>query len=253
MHYPRANTLSDWIFLCWSHGLSARRAQRTKSRGPKGLLLEVGARRAPRLLVIYKIHRLIHDVNDSICWIFRSVVNWGEARLVREIVATTSKVPLSHLHLIQPIHPSTIHKIYSNNLFAQLIKINLPHRFKSIHRVHWEWLPSPPLRSSPSWPAWRKPRGPAAQGSWEEWTRLGDHGEWMWLWEWGTAGQGKEIFTPVSDHGKWNERDLAMGATGHCCLHICHILLELVCGCFGRGKKSGHGCYIRGVQFSNSE
>ena len=32
-------------------GLSARRAQRTKSRGPKGLQLDVGARRAPRLLV----------------------------------------------------------------------------------------------------------------------------------------------------------------------------------------------------------
>ena len=34
-----------------SHGLSARRARRTKSRGPKGLQLEVGARRAPKLLV----------------------------------------------------------------------------------------------------------------------------------------------------------------------------------------------------------
>ena len=32
-------------------GLSARRARRTKSRGLKGLQLEVGARRAPRLLV----------------------------------------------------------------------------------------------------------------------------------------------------------------------------------------------------------
>ena len=32
--------------------LSARRARRTKSRGPKGLQLEVWARRAPRLLVI---------------------------------------------------------------------------------------------------------------------------------------------------------------------------------------------------------
>ena len=32
-------------------GLSARRAQRTKSRGPKGPQLEVGARRVPRLLV----------------------------------------------------------------------------------------------------------------------------------------------------------------------------------------------------------
>ena len=37
-----------------SHGLSARRARRTKSRGPKGLHLEVGARRAPRLLVTNK-------------------------------------------------------------------------------------------------------------------------------------------------------------------------------------------------------
>ena len=36
-------------------GLSARRARRTKSRGSKGLQLEVGARRAPRLLVQYKI------------------------------------------------------------------------------------------------------------------------------------------------------------------------------------------------------
>ena len=32
--------------------LSARRARMTKSRGPKGLQLEVGARRAPRLLVL---------------------------------------------------------------------------------------------------------------------------------------------------------------------------------------------------------
>ena len=32
-------------------GPSARRARGTKSRGPKGLQLEVGARRAPRLLV----------------------------------------------------------------------------------------------------------------------------------------------------------------------------------------------------------
>ena len=32
-------------------GLSARRAGRTKSRGPKGLQLNVGHRRGPRLLV----------------------------------------------------------------------------------------------------------------------------------------------------------------------------------------------------------
>ena len=36
-----------------SHDLSARRARRTKSRGPKGPQLEVGARRAPRLLLFY--------------------------------------------------------------------------------------------------------------------------------------------------------------------------------------------------------
>ena len=36
-------------------GLSARRARRTKSRGPKGLQLEVGARRAPRLLVYHNV------------------------------------------------------------------------------------------------------------------------------------------------------------------------------------------------------
>ena len=34
-----------------SHGLSVRKATRTKSRGPKSLQLEVGARRAPRILV----------------------------------------------------------------------------------------------------------------------------------------------------------------------------------------------------------
>ena len=36
-----------------SHGLSARRVRRTKSRGAKGLQLEVGAQRAPWLLVSY--------------------------------------------------------------------------------------------------------------------------------------------------------------------------------------------------------
>ena len=41
-----------------SHGLSARRARRTKSRGPKGLQLEVGARRAPRLLFSIILHLL---------------------------------------------------------------------------------------------------------------------------------------------------------------------------------------------------
>ena len=54
MHYP-INAL-----MHGSHGLSARRAWRTLSSrpegpkaGPKGLSLEVGARRAPRLLVVH--------------------------------------------------------------------------------------------------------------------------------------------------------------------------------------------------------
>ena len=49
--------------LCRSHGLSARRAGRTKSRGLKGLQPEVGARRAPRLLSMI----LILDMKS---WIF---------------------------------------------------------------------------------------------------------------------------------------------------------------------------------------
>ena len=39
-------------YLHGSHGLSAWRARRTKSRSPKGLQLEMGARRASRLLVL---------------------------------------------------------------------------------------------------------------------------------------------------------------------------------------------------------
>ena len=39
------------VYSRGSQGLSARRAQRTKSRCPKGLQLEVGAQRAPSLLV----------------------------------------------------------------------------------------------------------------------------------------------------------------------------------------------------------
>ena len=47
-----------------SHGLSTRRTRRTKSRGPKGLQLEVGARRAPRLLV----YTYFLDSNQTLVW-----------------------------------------------------------------------------------------------------------------------------------------------------------------------------------------
>ena len=59
MHYPIIAPLRG------SHGLSARRARRTKSArpegpkaGPKGRKLEVGARRAPRLLVYYNFQKV---------------------------------------------------------------------------------------------------------------------------------------------------------------------------------------------------
>ena len=65
-----------------SHGLSARRAWRTKSRGLKGLQLEVAARRAPRLLAceyleilipIFLIYAMQHaNVNE---WAGASSVN----------------------------------------------------------------------------------------------------------------------------------------------------------------------------------
>ena len=64
-----------------SHGLSARRARRTKSRrpegpkgGPKGHRLEVGARRAPKLLVI--IYRIIIPGNMAMQVVLpRSIVS----------------------------------------------------------------------------------------------------------------------------------------------------------------------------------
>ena len=46
-----------------SHGLSARRARRTKSRGSKGLQLEVGAQRAPRLLVLDNWNRFLAKIS----------------------------------------------------------------------------------------------------------------------------------------------------------------------------------------------
>ena len=47
-------------FLHGSHDLNAWRAWRTKSRGLKGLRLEVRAQRAPRLLVVHITWQAIH-------------------------------------------------------------------------------------------------------------------------------------------------------------------------------------------------
>ena len=48
-----------------SHGLSGQRARRTKSRGPKGLQLENGAQKAPRLLVPIYLHL---DLSARFCF-----------------------------------------------------------------------------------------------------------------------------------------------------------------------------------------
>ena len=53
----RAFQLSAWVTVWSSHGLIGRRARRTIPRGPKGLQLEVRARRAPRLLVPNIFHK----------------------------------------------------------------------------------------------------------------------------------------------------------------------------------------------------
>ena len=70
--YRAPSSISDYLILPTtasvrgSHGLSARRARRTKSRmpegqkaGPKGRQLEVGAQRAPRLLVCYIFEKVM--------------------------------------------------------------------------------------------------------------------------------------------------------------------------------------------------
>ena len=53
MVFAHVMVLARVMVLAVSCPLSARRSRRTKSRGPKGLQLEVEARRSPRLLVSY--------------------------------------------------------------------------------------------------------------------------------------------------------------------------------------------------------
>ena len=76
-------------------GLSARKARRTKSRGPKGLQLEVGARRAPRLLV-YDICTLnnfrsnIDGVYHITDWFLKTFVQihlpWNKVRMLSDFI-----------------------------------------------------------------------------------------------------------------------------------------------------------------------
>ena len=59
-----------------SHGLSARRARRTNSKRPKGpqRKLEVGARRAPKLLVFHNVEILCEDCAD---WVLSRALSGG--------------------------------------------------------------------------------------------------------------------------------------------------------------------------------
>ena len=63
-----------WSSMRGSHGLSALRAQRTKSRGPKGLQPEVGARRAPRTILQKKFAKG-REVGVTPLWIDSEVGN----------------------------------------------------------------------------------------------------------------------------------------------------------------------------------
>ena len=67
------------LYLRGSHDLSAWRVQRTESRGPKGLQLEVRTWRAPRLLVniICRMSYYSSAINEcqSFCWLVKSSRN----------------------------------------------------------------------------------------------------------------------------------------------------------------------------------
>ena len=75
-----------WSTLRGSHGLSARRARRTKSRGPKGLHLEVGALRAPRLLVHNK-----DSFNTLFIVPYRCVLNPSQQQLELIVLRSDTK------------------------------------------------------------------------------------------------------------------------------------------------------------------
>ena len=68
-------------YMRGSHSLSARRAQRTKSRGLNGLQLEVWAQRAPTLLVfnilVISIFSLLSECSTGDWWEYAA--NLGEA------------------------------------------------------------------------------------------------------------------------------------------------------------------------------
>ena len=83
-------------------GLSARRARRTKWKGPKGLQLEVGARRAPRLLVLDIFEELV-------CY-----CNWVDLN------GRKYKIYLKNIKLVKKIF-SKVFFINSLNIFEEQV------------------------------------------------------------------------------------------------------------------------------------
>ena len=64
---------APYVFMHVSRGLSARRARRTMSRGPKGLQLEVGPWRGDRLLLHNIAQRAVHWGLPKCRWGFEKV------------------------------------------------------------------------------------------------------------------------------------------------------------------------------------
>ena len=96
----------------WRTVLSARRAQRTKSRGPKGLQLEVGARRAPGLDFQLKIDSQEYNSRRSWAVCHQSVcsgpslVPWRRNQVYSSLVLSWS--------MIRDHHPDIDHELDLN-------------------------------------------------------------------------------------------------------------------------------------------
>ena len=111
-------------------GLSARRARRTKLRGQKGLHLEVGARRAPRLLVI---SILLLFSRLSVPTLLDVLVLWAALCLIEricsmsvgqlsffEVILTTTFKTLHWSGNCTDVHLLSLHVSYISNTWQYL-------------------------------------------------------------------------------------------------------------------------------------
>ena len=105
-----------------------------KSRGPKGLQLEVRARRAPRLLVIN-----IHLLNNKNTIHITKICNNTQIDIIEQqftmIYPYFTKVPLQYIHISQRFHfnifiyHTGFPSIYSYITQVSLQYIHISHRF----------------------------------------------------------------------------------------------------------------------------